>query len=775
VAKDLEIIKLKTRVKKLEKTNKVKTLKLGRLRKVGTSQRVDTSDDTLMEDVSNQERMIDELDKDEGAVLMNEKEENKEVKDITEDEPEIQEAVEVITTSKLITKVVATVSETVSAAAVVPAAVTETISAADVVPIAAPVKVFVPSTRIRRGVVIRDPEEESFAKTPTETKSKDKGKGIMVEDPKPMKKKQQVELDEAYARKLYKELNQDIDWEVAIDHVKQKAKENPYVQRYQTMKKRPQTEAQARRNMMMYLKNTAGFRMDYFKGMSYDDIRPIFEAKFNSNIEFLLKTKEQIEKEENRATVIINETPAQKAAKRRRLNEEAEYVEELKQHLEIMHDEDDDVYTEANPLARKVPVVDYQIIYVNNKPRCKIIKADGTHQLYASFITMLKNFDKDDLETLWSIVKERFSTSKPNNFSDEYLLTTLKTMFGRSDGQDNVWKNQRTQANGQILHEEELAFLADLGIPEGQATQTVITHNAAYQADDLDKYESNCDELNTAKVALMANLSHYGSDALAEVHNPDNVDNHMINHVVQVIPSSEQSNVVNHSETEITSDSNIIPYSQSTKVEVPKKLPKVSMVNTSLKKLKHHLDGFNVVVKERTTATALTEGTDNSVSNQSALSFDHYFELNKLKAQSQKKDTVISKLKETIKSLSGNKNTDKDTSTKVPSRNLISLEIDTPKPIITLVYSRKPRKSKSTDPVSKSKVVQLVLWYLDSGYSQYMTEDCSQLTNFVNKFLGTVKFENDHVAKIMGYDDYHIGNITILRFYYVEGLGHNLF
>ncbi|GJS47654.1 hypothetical protein Tco_0597775 [Tanacetum coccineum] len=120
----------------------------------------------------------------------------------------------------------------------------------------------------------------------------------------------------------------------------------------------------------------------------------------------------------------------------------------------------------------------------------------------------------------------------------------------------------QAQANGQILHEEELAFLADPGTAEGQATQTVITHNAAYQADDLDAYDSDCDELNTAKVALMANLSHYGSDALAEVHNPDNVDNNMINQGVQVMPSSEQSNVVNHSETEITSDSNIIPYSQ---------------------------------------------------------------------------------------------------------------------------------------------------------------------------------------------------------------------
>nr|GEY30464.1 hypothetical protein [Tanacetum cinerariifolium] len=421
VSQDLEIIKLKTRVKKLERANKVKALKLRRLRKVWTSQRVDTSDDTIMKDVSNHGRMIDELDRDEGAVLMSKKEEKKaeEVKDITgdaqvegrqtdiyqinmdhvakvlsmqEDEPEVQEAVEVVTTAKLITEVIAAVSKTVNVAVVVPVA-TET---------AALVKPVVSSTRRRRGVIIRDPEEESSVQTPTETKSKDKGKGIMVEEPKPMKKKKQVELDEAYARKLHEELNQDIDWEVAIDH------------------------------------NTVGFRLDYFKGMYYDDIRLIFEAKFNTNMEFLLKSKDQIEEEANRALESINETPAQKAAKRRRRNEKVKDVEEIKQHLEIVPGEDDDVYTEATPLFRKVPVVDYQIIHFNNKPYYKIIRADGTHQLYVSFITLLKNFDREELESLWSIVKERFSTSKPNNFSDDFLLKTLRAMFGKSYGQDQI-------------------------------------------------------------------------------------------------------------------------------------------------------------------------------------------------------------------------------------------------------------------------------------------------------------------------------------------------
>nr|GEZ85957.1 retrovirus-related Pol polyprotein from transposon TNT 1-94 [Tanacetum cinerariifolium] len=74
-----------------------------------------------------------------------------------------------------------------------------------------------------------------------------------------------------------------------------------------------------------------------------------------------------------------------------------------------------------------------------------------------------------------------------------------------------------------------------------------------------------------------------------------------------------------------------------------------------------------------------------------------------------------------------------------------------------------------------TEVVQIVLWYSNSGCSKHMTEDRSQLTNFVNKFLEPVKFENDHVAKIMDYGDYQIGNVTISRVYYLEGLRHNLF
>nr|GFB62474.1 hypothetical protein [Tanacetum cinerariifolium] len=203
VAQALEITKLNRRVKKLEKGNRG--------------------------------RMIDDLDKNDVVALMDDKEEEKkeeEVKDDQEDEPaEVQEVVDVVTTAKLSTEVVTVASETVTAASTTTFAAKPQLPAAAITT-AALVRVAAASTRRRKGVVIRDPEEESTTIMPADTKSKDKGKGIMTEKPKPLKKKQQNEMDEEYARKLQEELNKDIDWDVAIEHVKQKAKEDPAVQRY---------------------------------------------------------------------------------------------------------------------------------------------------------------------------------------------------------------------------------------------------------------------------------------------------------------------------------------------------------------------------------------------------------------------------------------------------------------------------------------------------------------------------------------------------------------
>nr|GEY41853.1 hypothetical protein [Tanacetum cinerariifolium] len=181
-----------------------------------------------------------------------------------------------------------------------------------------------------------------------------------------------------------------------------------------------------------------GFKKDYFKCMSYDDIRPIFKKYFNSNVAFLEKSKEELEEEESKALKRKTKSSKEKATKKQKYDEE---VQELKKHLQIVpndDDDDDDVYIEATPLALKVPVVDYEIHTENNKPHYKIIRADRTHQLFLSFLNLLRNFNREDLEMLWQIVQERFSSSNPKNFLDDFLLTTLKEMFEKLDVEAQV-------------------------------------------------------------------------------------------------------------------------------------------------------------------------------------------------------------------------------------------------------------------------------------------------------------------------------------------------
>nr|GEV25771.1 hypothetical protein [Tanacetum cinerariifolium] len=220
IAQTLEITKLKERVKKLERRNKLKVSKLRRLKKVETAQRVDTSEDTVMDDVSKQGGIIVDIDADKDVTL----------KDVAA----VAKEVEVKKTAEI--------------------------------------------------------EENAD--------------------------------DEAYARELEAELNKNINWDELIYQVQRKEKEDNAVMRYQALKRKPQTEAQARKNMMIYLRNMAGFKMDYFKGISYDDIRPIFEKYFNSNVAFLEKTKEQMEEKDSKALKRTSESQAEKAAKKQKLDKE---------------------------------------------------------------------------------------------------------------------------------------------------------------------------------------------------------------------------------------------------------------------------------------------------------------------------------------------------------------------------------------------------------------------------------------------------------------------
>ncbi|GJT11641.1 putative ribonuclease H-like domain-containing protein [Tanacetum coccineum] len=341
-------------------------------------------------------------------------------------------------------------------------------------------------------------------------------------------------------------------------------------------------------------------------------------------------------------------------------------------------------------------------------------KGESLHEYYLRFTLLLNDMN------IYKMPLEQFQIyahlEQPEQHANEVRL-----MHERSfDPLALVASHQMTQSLINLisiltrtLNTNNLSHLINLHrIPEAQATQTVITHNAAYQADDLDAYDSDCDKLNTAKVALMANLSHYGSDALAEVtvQNSNssaqqdalilsvieqlktqvanctkiNLENKSVNDTLspELERYKEQVKVLNEGQkVDLKNNDNIsdscfqnpfylkkaqqlelklyvgdiiektnpivildseetlilaeksrlkmllkqkdhmmlkkknsvnspepILSSRPTVVEVPKELPKFSMVNTSLKKLKHHLAGFDVVVKEITTPIAITEG-----------------------------------------------------------------------------------------------------------------------------------------------------------------------
>ncbi|GKD95039.1 integrase, catalytic region, zinc finger, CCHC-type containing protein [Tanacetum coccineum] len=119
------------------------------------------------------------------------------------------------------------------------------------------------------------------------------------------------------------------------------------------------------------------------------------------------------------------------------------------------------------------------------------------------------------------------------------------------------------------------------------------------------------------------------------------------------------------------------------------------------------------------------------------------------------------------------------TTNEVPSRKPIALESKSPKLMINLVYSRKPRKSKNTESVSRTEVIKTTSANKQEPSKSRGSTKTNVPSTSLNEYRlsksSSVKFGNDQVAKIMGYGDYQIGNVTISRVYYVEGLGHNLF
>ncbi|GJR88935.1 hypothetical protein Tco_0212946 [Tanacetum coccineum] len=196
--------------------------------------------------------------------------------------------------------------------------------------------------------------------------------------------KKQISTNEKLDKR---EETDNIDWNIVAEQVQER--QSNTIKRYQTLKKKPVSVAQARKNMMIYLKNMAGYKMGYFKGMSYDEIRPIFEEEYNK-IQTLFKKDTEVEKTKTKR--IAEETLLQESFKKLRTAE--------------------------------------------------ALRVRNITEAYQVFEDMLKGFDREDLVTLWSLVKERFRSAEPTEDKERALWVELKRLF-EPDKDDVLWKLQR--------------------------------------------------------------------------------------------------------------------------------------------------------------------------------------------------------------------------------------------------------------------------------------------------------------------------------------------
>nr|GEW04310.1 hypothetical protein [Tanacetum cinerariifolium] len=312
------------------------------------------------------------------------------------------------------------------------------------------------------------------------------------------------------------------------------------------------------------------------------------------------------------------------------------------------------------------------------------------------------------------------------------------------------------QGSSKVLNEEESEFLADLGVTEGLVTQTVITHNVAYQVDDLDAYDSDCDDFSTTKAVLIDNLSSYGSDVLFEIR-PTLYDGSVIvkeTNVILIADSEETLMLEEESQSKMLlkqSDPKVLEKKVNMKpinyAELRMyKLDRVTLApkdknnrETRIYYLKHTMEEAAILREIVEQAKSL-----NLLDSASCSACKYVKLIQELLGYVRDTCPNIHKPSEklvAVTPINKNKIVRITTTNRLPLREPIPFEVVAQESVVTKVYTRRP------------KVIQIVLWYLDSGCSKHMTGDRSQLINFVYKFLGTVKFGNDQIAKIMGINE----------------------
>ncbi|GJW20534.1 ribonuclease H-like domain-containing protein [Tanacetum coccineum] len=299
----------------------------------------------------------------------------------------------------------------------------------------------------------------------TRRSAKYKGKAIMEDHatPKKVKKRTQVQLsiDEELARKMEEEerIRFNADQEARALQEKEKERLNMEAARElqrqldQRQENKLVSIAQARRNMTTYMKNQGGYKESYFKRMSYNDIRPIFERVWD-HVNTFIPIGSEVEKDsskpsERKTSKIVEEekveeedvNPEPVSKRQKKEKETADYEEEkheLRMWLTVVPDEEEFVYPKI--LHTKFPIVDWESQSLYSMHVYKIMRADENTSYHKTFESMLKSFNKHDLEVLHKLVMERFQDNTPKGYN-LMLWSDLKILVDPKQD-DDIWKKQ---------------------------------------------------------------------------------------------------------------------------------------------------------------------------------------------------------------------------------------------------------------------------------------------------------------------------------------------
>ncbi|GJW28056.1 hypothetical protein Tco_0044931 [Tanacetum coccineum] len=301
---------------------------------------------------------------------------------------------------------------------------------------------------------------------------KDKGKAIMKEDEsvqnKTKKQLEQERLGNEEAIRLQEQINEEENQRIARDAkiAKQLQEEfnrarqeqeviaeadqahEIYWSDYHALQNRSFSKAEVRKNMCIYLKNQGGYKQSHFKGMSYKDIRPIFERVWDQNNAFVPKDSEIKKEVMKRPGFDFQQKSSKKRsredsdednAKKQKLKDDPE-KKELRDSMDVVPR--DDIAIDVECLATKYPIVDWKThVLTENMMYYQIIRADGSSKNYKIFSAMLDDFDRQDVLDLHRLVQERYDTTSPEGY-DLLLWGDLKILFETNE-EDEIWKNQQ--------------------------------------------------------------------------------------------------------------------------------------------------------------------------------------------------------------------------------------------------------------------------------------------------------------------------------------------